>query len=100
MLQPMKAYKEIIELIAAGTTPRKVVGYRPSGDPRRNTKRRPVWAIPESALDTFEDWPPKIGRPCKPKASTAKHSLQRTAMGESNLRLPWRFTHQIGSATK
>jgi len=42
------------------------------GVTREETLRGPVWAIPESALDTFEEWRPKIGRPRKAKAQTVK----------------------------
>ena len=31
----MKAYEEIIEFIAAGTTPRTVVGFRPSAETKQ-----------------------------------------------------------------
>jgi len=32
---------------------------------REETLRGPVWVIPRSALDSFENWKPKIGRPRK-----------------------------------
>ena len=37
------------------------------GVEREETMRGPVWLIPQDALDTFEQWRPKIGRPQKPK---------------------------------
>jgi hypothetical protein len=35
------------------------------GAEREETLRGPVWVIPRAALDTFENWKPKIGRPRK-----------------------------------
>ena len=33
------------------------------GIEKEETFRGPVWLIPQKALDTFEQWRPKIGRP-------------------------------------
>jgi len=36
------------------------------GVAREETMRGPVWVIPQKALDTFNEWRPKRGRPLKP----------------------------------
>jgi hypothetical protein len=42
------------------------------GVEREETMRGPVWLIPQDALEKFEEWKPKLGRPEKPKAEKAK----------------------------
>jgi excisionase family DNA binding protein len=41
------------------------------GVEREETLRGPVWLIPAEAVDNFEDWKPKMGRPHK--ASEGNH---------------------------
>ena len=36
------------------------------GAHRQDTLRGPVWVIPKSALDSFDEWKPKLGRPPNP----------------------------------
>jgi hypothetical protein len=38
------------------------------GVEKEETLRGPVWLIPQSSADTFEQWRPQRGRPAKPKA--------------------------------
>jgi len=38
---------------------------------REETLRGPAWVIPKSAVDTFESWRPKIGRPSKLRRKTS-----------------------------
>ena len=36
-----------------------------AGVEREETPRGPVWYIPADAIDSFEEWKPKMGRPHK-----------------------------------
>ena len=38
------------------------------GVTKEETLRGPVWLIPQAAVDSFEEWRPKRGRPQKPAA--------------------------------
>ena len=42
------------------------------GAEREETLRGPVWLIPRAALDSFDTWKPKMGRPLKPKPKTSR----------------------------
>ena len=74
---PVMGKKHMIttrEFAAATQTPYQTVvrwaqtGVIP-GAKREETLRGPVWLIPQTAIETFEDWKPKIGRPLKPTAA-------------------------------
>lgn len=53
------------------------------GAEREETLRGPVWLIPASAVDTFEDWKPKMGRPEKPKKEKPKAKRGRPPKGNA-----------------
>ena len=47
------------------------------GAEREETLRGPVWLIPRSAIESFEQWRPSIGRPQKSQEEKAKKKPKR-----------------------